>query len=138
MTSSKPVTPAQAVAQDRGRPARKRHRESLAPDRDRLEGGLDQRGGLAFPAAQNSKGYRGERNHAGSGCLRDQASLGDQGGRRREITIPRGICGLSFQVDRQLIERAAATRSSARPNAPACKSGGGREGMRSGDASILK
>ena len=43
---------AQAVAEDRGRPVRPRHRASLPSGCGLLEGGLDQRGGLGFPAPE--------------------------------------------------------------------------------------
>ncbi len=100
------VVAAEAVKEDRGRPARVRHRDSLSPGAGLIDGGLDQRGGFGFPASQTRKQQGAVRRDASPGCFRHRLRLRRHGRGRCEVTTPRGGCAHRGQIDRQPVKRA--------------------------------
>ena len=97
---------AQAVVEDSGHPVRPRHRASLPSGCGLLEGGLDQRGGLGFPAPERGQHGGGKRHVAGPGRRTDRIGLRDQRGAGPEVTAPHGVHGHGGQQDRKLAEGA--------------------------------
>ena len=100
---------AQAVAEDRRRPVRSRHRGSLPSGCGPVEGGLDQRGGLGFPAPE--RGQHGGRigHEVRPGHRTDRIDLRDQRGAAPEVTTPPGVHGHPGQQDRKLVKGAGLT-----------------------------
>ena len=100
---------AQAVVEDRGHPMRPRQRDPLAAGRGVLDSGLDQRGGLGFPAPQRSQQQGGVGRDARPGRLADRIVLSDQRSGGREVTTPCDGKGHLGQQDRELIQSADVT-----------------------------
>jgi len=95
---------------------RKADRVPLAPGGACGDSGLDQRDSLGLVTGQAREPQGAEGRIANPSRFRDHIGLGDEAGRRAEISTPDDGRGRGAQVDRQLVQRARVTGESSLPD----------------------